>query len=584
MSMIRRIFVEKKDAFAVEAHGLLADLRNNLGMTALKNIRMMNRYDVMGLNDEEFAMAKKLVLSEPPVDKVLEEELALEAGAHAFAVELLPGQYDQREDFAEQCIQLITQKDRPMVAAAKVYVLEGELSEDEVAKIKAYCINPIEAREAEWGKPETLESTCEEPAKIARVAGFLTMTREEAEALRKEMGLAMSIEDLLWCQKYFNEENREPSVTEIRVLDTYWSDHCRHTTFMTQIEDVEIVPGTYTKPVQEAYDKYMAARDGVYGENTERPVTLMDIAVIGMKKLRKEGKLADLDESEEINACSIVVPIEVDGNTEEWLVMFKNETHNHPTEIEPFGGAATCLGGAIRDPLSGRSYVYQAMRVTGAADPRVPVSETIEGKLPQRKITIGAAAGYSSYGNQIGLATGHVQEYYNEKFVAKRMEVGAVIGAAPRSAVRRERPAAGDIVVLLGGQTGRDGCGGATGSSKEHTVDSLMSCGAEVQKGNPPTERKIQRLFRNPEVTAMIKRCNDFGAGGVSVAIGELTDGLVIDLDKVPKKYEGLDGTELAISESQERMAVVIEAANKDAFIKFADQENLEATVVAEVS
>ncbi len=584
MSMIRRIFVEKKDAFAVEAHGLLADLRNNLGMTALKNIRMMNRYDVMGLNDEEFAMAKKLVLSEPPVDKVLEEELALEAGAHAFAVELLPGQYDQREDFAEQCIQLITQKDRPMVAAAKVYVLEGELSEDEVAKIKAYCINPIEAREAEWGKPETLESTCEEPAKIARVTGFLTMTREEAEALRKEMGLAMSIEDLLWCQKYFNEENREPSVTEIRVLDTYWSDHCRHTTFMTQIEDVEIVPGTYTKPVQEAYDKYMAARDGVYGENTERPVTLMDIAVIGMKKLRKEGKLADLDESEEINACSIVVPIEVDGNTEEWLVMFKNETHNHPTEIEPFGGAATCLGGAIRDPLSGRSYVYQAMRVTGAADPRVPVSETIEGKLPQRKITIGAAAGYSSYGNQIGLATGHVQEYYNEKFVAKRMEVGAVIGAAPRSAVRRERPAAGDIVVLLGGQTGRDGCGGATGSSKEHTVDSLMSCGAEVQKGNPPTERKIQRLFRNPEVTAMIKRCNDFGAGGVSVAIGELTDGLVIDLDKVPKKYEGLDGTELAISESQERMAVVIEAANKDAFIKFADQENLEATVVAEVS
>ena len=584
MSMIRRIFVEKKDAFAVEAHGLLADLRNNLGMTGLENIRMMNRYDVMGLSDEEFAMAKKLVLSEPPVDKVLEEELPIAEGSHAFAVELLPGQYDQREDFAEQCIQLITQKERPMVAAAKVYVLEGKLSEDEVAKIKAYCINPIEAREAEWGKPETLVSTCEEPAKVARIAGFLTMTREEAEAMRKEMGLAMSIEDLLWCQQYFNGEKREPTITEIRVLDTYWSDHCRHTTFMTQIEDVEIVPGTYTKPVQEAYDKYMAARDGVYGENTERPVTLMDIAVIGMKKLRKEGKLADLDESEEINACSIVVPIEVDGNTEEWLVMFKNETHNHPTEIEPFGGAATCLGGAIRDPLSGRSYVYQAMRVTGAADPRVPVSETIEGKLPQRKITIGAAAGYSSYGNQIGLATGHVQEYYNEKFVAKRMEIGAVIGAAPRSAVRRERPAAGDIVVLLGGQTGRDGCGGATGSSKEHTVDSLMSCGAEVQKGNPPTERKIQRLFRNPEVTAMIKRCNDFGAGGVSVAIGELTDGLVIDLDKVPKKYEGLDGTELAISESQERMAVVIEAANKEAFIKFADQENLEATVVAEVS
>lgn len=584
MSTIRRIYVEKKDAFAVEAHGLLADLRNNLGMGGLKNIRIINRYDVMGLSEEEFAMAKKLVLSEPPVDIVAEENMEVPDGRHAFAVELLPGQYDQREDFAEQCIQLITQKDRPMVAAAKVYILEGNLTDDEVNKIKAYCINPIEAREAEWGKPTTLESTCEEPAKIKSVAGFLTMTKDEAEKLRQEMGLAMSLEDLLWCQKYFNEEHREPTVTEIRVLDTYWSDHCRHTTFMTQVEDVEIVPGTYTKPVQEAYDKYMAARDEVYGEATERPVTLMDIAVIGMKKLRKEGKLDDLDQSEEINACSIVVPVEIDGKTEEWLVMFKNETHNHPTEIEPFGGAATCLGGAIRDPLSGRSYVYQAMRVTGAADPRVPVSETQPGKLPQRKITIGAAAGYSSYGNQIGLATGHVQEYYHDKFVAKRMEIGAVIGAAPRSAVRRERPAAGDIVVLLGGKTGRDGCGGATGSSKEHTVDSLMSCGAEVQKGNPPTERKIQRLFRNPKVTAMIKRCNDFGAGGVSVAIGELTDGLVINLDKVPKKYEGLDGTELAISESQERMAVVIAASDRDAFIKYADEENLEATVVADVS
>ncbi len=584
MSIIRRVFVEKKDAFAVEAHGLLADLRNNLGMTGLKNLRILNRYDVMGLDDEAFAMAKKLVLSEPPVDTVVEEELPLAADARTFAVELLPGQYDQREDFAEQCIQLITQKERPMVASAKVYVLEGALSDAEFEKIKAYCINPIEAREAEAGKPETLESTCEEPAKVKTVAGFLTMSREEAEALRQDMGLAMSLEDLLWCQKYFNEEHREPTITEIRVLDTYWSDHCRHTTFMTQIEDVEIVPGTYTKPIQEAYDKYMDARDGVYGEHTERPVTLMDIAVIGMKKLRKEGKLIDLDESEEINACSIVVPIEVDGKKEDWLVMFKNETHNHPTEIEPFGGAATCLGGAIRDPLSGRSYVYQAMRVTGAADPRVPIADTITGKLPQRKITIGAASGYSSYGNQIGLATGHVQEYYHDKFVAKRMEVGAVIGAAPRDAVRRERPAAGDIVVLLGGKTGRDGCGGATGSSKEHTVDSLMSCGAEVQKGNAPTERKIQRLFRNPEVTAMIKRCNDFGAGGVSVAIGELTDGLQIELDKVPKKYEGLDGTELAISESQERMAVVIEAKNREAFIKFADAENLEATVVAEVS
>lgn len=584
MNNIRRIYVEKKDAFAVEAHGLLADLRNNLGMAALENIRIINRYDVMGLSDEEFAMAKALVLSEPPVDTVVEENLELASCEQAFAVELLPGQYDQREDFAEQCIQLITQKERPMVAAAKVYILAGKLTEEDVAKIKAYCINPIEAREAEQAKPETLISICEEPEKVKNVSGFLTMTKEEAEELRKSMGLAMSLEDLLWCQKYFNEEHREPTITEIRVLDTYWSDHCRHTTFMTQIEDVDIVPGTFTKPVQEAYDKYMAARDEVYGENTDRPITLMDIAVIGMKKLRKEGKLEDLDQSEEINACSIVVPIEIDGKNEDWLVMFKNETHNHPTEIEPFGGAATCLGGAIRDPLSGRSYVYQAMRVTGCADPRTPVSETLPGKLPQRKITIGAAAGYSSYGNQIGLATGHVQEYYHDKFVAKRMEIGGVMGAAPRSAVRRERPSAGDIVVLLGGKTGRDGCGGATGSSKEHTIDSLMSCGAEVQKGNPPTERKIQRLFRNPAVTAMIKRCNDFGAGGVSVAIGELTDGLIIDLDKVPKKYEGLDGTELAISESQERMAVVIEAENRDTFIKYADEENLEATVVAEVT
>lgn len=584
MSSIKRIFVEKKDAFAVEAHGLLADLRQNLGMKALKNIRIINRYDVMGLTDEEFSMAKALVLSEPPVDTVVEEELSLSTDEIAFAVELLPGQYDQREDFAEQCIQLITQKERPMVAAAKVYVLAGTLNDDEIAKIKAYCINPIEACEADSVKPDTLISTCEEPEKVKLVAGFLSMTKDEAETLRQSMGLAMSLEDLLWCQKYFNEEHREPTVTEIRVLDTYWSDHCRHTTFMTRIEDVEIVPSTLTQPVQEAYDKYMAARDAVYGEDTQRPVTLMDIAVIGMKKLRNEGKLADLDQSEEINACSIVVPIEVDGKTEDWLVMFKNETHNHPTEIEPFGGAATCLGGAIRDPLSGRSYVYQAMRVTGSADPRTPISETLSGKLPQRKITIGAAAGYSSYGNQIGLATGHVQEYYHDKFVAKRMEIGGVIGAAPKEAVRRERPAAGDIVVLLGGKTGRDGCGGATGSSKEHTIDSLMSCGAEVQKGNPPTERKIQRLFRNPAVTAMIKRCNDFGAGGVSVAIGELTDGLVIDLDKVPKKYEGLDGTELAISESQERMAVVIEAVNRDAFIKYADEENLEATVVAEVT
>ena len=584
MSTIRRIFVEKKDAFAVEAHGLLSDLRNNLGMKNLTGIRILNRYDVMGVSDKEFAAARKIVLSEPPVDTVTDEIFEVPAGCCAFAVEYLPGQYDQREDFAEQAIQLITQKERPMVASAKIYILEGNLTEAELAKIKSYCINPVEAREAEWEKPATLIATCEEPARIKSVAGFLTKNSDEMEALRQEMGLAMSLEDMMWCQKYFNEEHREPTITEIKVLDTYWSDHCRHTTFMTQIEDVEIEAGEYNKPIQAAFDKYMATRDAVYGEDTERPVTLMDIAVIGMKKLRSEGKLDDLDVSEEINACSIVVPVEIDGKTEEWLVMFKNETHNHPTEIEPFGGAATCLGGAIRDPLSGRSYVYQAMRVTGSADPRVPIEATLSGKLPQRKITVGAAAGYSSYGNQIGLATGHVQEYYHDKFVAKRMEIGAVIGAAPRDTVRRERPSAGDLIVLLGGRTGRDGCGGATGSSKEHTVDSLLSCGAEVQKGNPPTERKIQRLFRNHAVTAMIKRCNDFGAGGVSVAIGELTDGLVVNLDKVPKKYEGLDGTELAISESQERMAVVIEAKDLDDFIKHADKENLEATVVAEVS
>ena len=584
MSTIRRIFVEKKDAFAVEAHGLLSDLRNNLGMKNLTGIRILNRYDVMGVSDEEFAAARKIVLSEPPVDTVTDEIFEVPAGCCAFAVEYLPGQYDQREDFAEQAIQLITQKERPMVASAKIYILEGNLTEAELAKIKSYCINPVEAREAEWEKPATLIATCEEPARIKSVAGFLTKNSDEMEALRQEMGLAMSLEDMMWCQKYFNEEHREPTITEIKVLDTYWSDHCRHTTFMTQIEDVEIEAGEYNKPIQAAFDKYMATRDAVYGEDTERPVTLMDIAVIGMKKLRSEGKLDDLDVSEEINACSIVVPVEIDGKTEEWLVMFKNETHNHPTEIEPFGGAATCLGGAIRDPLSGRSYVYQAMRVTGSADPRVPIEATLPGKLPQRKITVGAAAGYSSYGNQIGLATGHVQEYYHDKFVAKRMEIGAVIGAAPRDTVRRERPSAGDLIVLLGGRTGRDGCGGATGSSKEHTVDSLLSCGAEVQKGNPPTERKIQRLFRNPAVTAMIKRCNDFGAGGVSVAIGELTDGLVVNLDKVPKKYEGLDGTELAISESQERMAVVVRKEDADRFISYAAEENLEATVIADVN
>ena len=581
---IKRIFVEKRPEFAIEAQELLADLKQNLGLTNINSIRVLNRYDVLGLTDEEFSEASRHVFSEPPVDMLFEEDLVLDKDDKSFVVELLPGQYDQREDFAEQCVQLITQKDKPTVSNAKVYIFDGKLSDVDMERIKKYCINPIEAREAAWEKPTTLQTVCEEPARVAVLGSFNTFSPAEMETFRIDSGLAMGLEDLLFCQKYFQEENRPPTITEIKVLDTYWSDHCRHTTFMTEIGDVEIAPGVYNQPIQTSYDRYMEVRDKIYGSKTERPVTLMDIAVVGMKKLRSEGKLEDLDVSDEINACSIIVPVEVDGKDEEWLVMFKNETHNHPTEIEPFGGAATCLGGAIRDPLSGRAYVYQAMRVSGAADPRTPIEETLPGKLPQRKITIGAASGYSSYGNQIGLATGHVQEYYHDDFVAKRMELGAVIGAVPRKNVRRETPGEGDLIILLGGRTGRDGCGGATGSSKEHTLESLLSCGAEVQKGNPPTERKIQRLFRKPEVARMIKRCNDFGAGGVSVACGELTDGLVINLDKVPKKYEGLDGTELAISESQERMALVIEAKDWDVFSSYADRENLEATVVAEVS
>ncbi|MDD4084074.1 MAG: phosphoribosylformylglycinamidine synthase [Acidaminococcaceae bacterium] len=581
---IKRLFVEKKPEFAIEQRELLADLRENLGLTGIKDVRILNRYDVLGLTAEEFEEASRLVFSEPPVDFVFYEDIMLLGGEKAFVTELLPGQYDQREDFAEQCVQLITQKEKPTIAFAKVYIFSGDISEQELVTIKSYCINPIEARESEWGKPESLLAASEEPPSVPLLHDFTKLGQNGLELLRAEKGFAMSMADLLFCQQYFRKEGRAPSLTELKVLDTYWSDHCRHTTFMTRIEDVEIAPGVFNEPIQTAYDRYLEVRDSLYGAETDRPVTLMDIAVIGMKKLKSEGKLPQLDVSEEINACSIKVPIEVDGQTEEWLVMFKNETHNHPTEIEPFGGAATCLGGAIRDPLSGRAYVYQAMRVTGSADPRTPVEKTLSGKLPQRKITIGAASGYSSYGNQIGLSTGQVQEYYHDKFVAKRMELGAVIGAVPQSNVRREAPSPGDLIVLLGGRTGRDGCGGATGSSKEHTLDSLLSCGAEVQKGNPPTERKIQRLFRNPEVTRLIKRCNDFGAGGVSVACGELTDGLVIDLDKVPKKYEGLDGTELAISESQERMAVVIESKDRELFISLADSENLEATVIAEVS
>lgn len=581
---MRRIYVEKKKEYAVEAAGLLADLVGTLGMTQLTGLRIVNRYDIAGLSDEDYEAAKRVVLSEPPVDTVHDETLEIPEGVKSFAIELLPGQYDQREDFAAQCVQLISQGKRPAVAAAKVILLEGNLTDADVEKIKKYTINPVEAQEASTQKPDSLEMSWEAPKPVAIIKGFTQFSKEELHQFLTEQELAMSEADLAFIQEYFQKEGRNPSITEIKVLDTYWSDHCRHTTFETNLEKINIEESVYTEPIQQALERYLKDREFVYGKDTERPVTLMDMACLATKKMKKEGHLPDLDASEEINACSIVVPITVDGNEEEWLVMFKNETHNHPTEIEPFGGAATCLGGAIRDPLSGRSYVYQAMRVTGSGDPRTPYDKTLVGKLPQRKITQGAAAGYSSYGNQTGLATGLVEEYYHNRFVAKRMEVGAVIGAAPRDAVVRERPSDGDLVVLLGGRTGRDGMGGATGASKEHTTKSLSECGAEVQKGNPPNERKIQRLFRNPEVTRLIKRCNDFGAGGVSVAIGELAPGLVINLDKVPKKYEGLDGTELAISESQERMAVVIAAKDLKAFMDAADEENLEATVVAEVS
>ena len=580
---IRRVFVEKKKEYAVEAAGLCSDLQQTLGLKNLKSVRILNRYDLEGLSDEEYQEARSLVLSEAPVDVVRDEEVEIPAGIRSFAVELLPGQYDQREDFAAQCIQAITQGQRPIVAAAKVFLLEGDLSDADFEKIKKYCINPVEAQEAAIEKPETLDMTWDVPKPVAVLDGFRSLDRKGLEDFLNQQELAMSLEDLAFIQEYFQKENRDPSITEIKVLDTYWSDHCRHTTFETKLENVSITDGVYTQPVAEAYDLYKKDRDFVYGADTKRPITLMDMACLATKKLKKEGKIPDLDASEEINACSIVAPIDVDGKKEDWLVMFKNETHNHPTEIEPFGGAATCLGGAIRDPLSGRSYVYQAMRVTGSGDPRTPYEQTLKGKLPQRKITLGAAAGYSSYGNQIGLATGHVAEVYHPGYMAKRMEIGAVLGAAPASNIRREAPVPGDIVILLGGKTGRDGCGGATGSSKSHTVESLGHCGAEVQKGNAPEERKLQRLFRNPTVTQMIKRCNDFGAGGVSVAIGELTDGLEIDLNAVPKKYDGLDGTEIAISESQERMAVVVAAEDADKFIKEAGKENLEATIVATV-
>ncbi|MEN6411859.1 MAG: phosphoribosylformylglycinamidine synthase [Veillonellales bacterium] len=581
---VRRIFVEKRPGFDGEARGLYNDLKENLGITGLQAVRVIHRYDIAGITEAEYRQSRSIIFSEPAVDTVYDEKMTAAPDETVFAVEYLPGQYDQRADSAAQCVQILTQKERPVILSAKVIVLRGPIDDGQLAKIKAYCINPVEARESSLDKPDTLESAAVIPADVAVLDGFIGKTAAELQQLLDGMGLAMSFADLEFCQAYFRDtERRDPTITEIRVIDTYWSDHCRHTTFFTKIENVDIEPGRFTSPAEEAYRRYCESRDQVYGAKP-KDICLMDIAVLAMKELRRKGQLPDLDESEEINACSIVVPVAIDGKLEDWLVMFKNETHNHPTEIEPFGGAATCLGGAIRDPLSGRSYVYQAMRITGSADPRTPIEATLPGKLPQRKITLGAAAGYSSYGNQIGLATGQVAEVYDEDFVAKRMEIGAVIAAVPRRNVVRATPLPGDAIILLGGRTGRDGCGGATGSSKEHTADSLATCGAEVQKGNPPTERKLQRLFRNPKVSTMIKRCNDFGAGGVSVSIGELTDSLVIDLDAVPKKYEGLDGTELAISESQERMSVVIARENTAAFIRYADEENLEATLVATVT
>ena len=581
---VYRCYSEKRPGFDVEAHGLFDSLHNLLEIEALTGVRYLCRYDVEGVDEAIYAKAKNIVFSEPMADVCYDETFPASKGAHTvLAVEPLPGQFDQRADSCAQCIQLMAQGERPVVAAAKVYVLEGELSDADLDKIRGYLINPVEAREASMDKPDTLHAVYEIPTEVASVEGFIHMDTAALDEMQKSLGLAMDLDDLTFLQAYFrDEEHRDPTITEVRMVDTYWSDHCRHTTFLTQIDNV-----TFEDPmVQEAYDRYMAARVEVYGEEkaAKRPVTLMDIATAAAKVLKKRGYLKNLDESEEINACSIKVTVQVDGKPEEWLLMFKNETHNHPTEIEPFGGAATCLGGAIRDPLSGRSYVYQAMRVTGAGDPTVPLSETLPHKLPQRKLCTTAAAGYSSYGNQIGLATGLVHEFYHPGYVAKRMEIGAVVGAAPIENVIREVPEPGDIVILLGGKTGRDGCGGATGSSKKHTEASLETCGAEVQKGNPPEERKLQRLFRDPKVTRMIRRCNDFGAGGVSVAIGELADGLDIDLNAVPKKYDGLDGTELAISESQERMAVVVRAKDVDAFIAAAARENLEAVVVAKVT
>ena len=579
----KSIFVEKKEGFNVEGKSLLEDFKTNLRVKSLENVRVVNKYILGKVNEEDYKKSLYSVFSEKTVDNLYEEKIPMDNEEIAFAVEYLPGQYDQRADSASECYALLTAGERIEVKTAKVIILKGNLKEEEVQKIKHYYINPVDSREVDVYSKELL-SGLEDPADVEIINGFIQKNDEEIASYHKELGLAMSVNDLLMIRDYFKNEERNPSITEIKVIDTYWSDHCRHTTFSTAIENVEIEEGKLNNPLIKSYNAYLKSRDFVYGKETTRDENLMDIAVIVMKEMRKKGLLEDLDVSEEINACSINVNIETDKGNEEYLVMFKNETHNHPTEIEPFGGAATCLGGAIRDPLSGRTYVYQAMRVTGAADPTVEIDETLNGKLPQRTIVLGAAHGYSSYGNQIGLATGQVSEIYHPNYVAKRMEVGAVIAAAPKENVVREEPKASDLVILLGGRTGRDGIGGATGSSKEHTEESINTCGAEVQKGNPPTERKIQRLFRNEKVAKMIKRCNDFGAGGVSVAIGELTRGLDINLDMVPKKYEGLDGTEIAISESQERMAVVVNKEDAKEFISLSAEENLEAIVVAEVT
>ena len=585
MSSVRRVYVEKKPAFAVQAKDLRHELRKYLGVSGLTGVRVLIRYDVENISDDVFEKACKTVFAEPPVDTLYKESFEMAENARTFSVEFLPGQFDQRADSAVQCVKFLNEEEEPVIRSATTYVIEGEVSDEEFEAIKHHCINPVDSREIGMEKPETLVAKFEEPADVAILDGFQDMPEAELKKRYDSLNLAMTFKDFLHIQNYFkSEEHRDPSMTEIRVLDTYWSDHCRHTTFSTELKNVAFTDGYYREPIEGTYQKYLADRAEIFKGREDKFVCLMDLALMAMRKLKKEGKLDDQEESDEINACSIVVPVEIDGKTEEWLVNFKNETHNHPTEIEPFGGAATCLGGAIRDPLSGRTYVYQAMRVTGAADPTVSVKETLKGKLPQKKLVREAAHGYSSYGNQIGLATGYVKEIYHPDYVAKRMEIGAVMGAAPRKDVKRMTSDPGDIIILLGGRTGRDGIGGATGSSKVHTEASIEVCGAEVQKGNAPTERKIQRMFRRPEVSRLIKKCNDFGAGGVSVAIGELADGLNIYLDKVPKKYAGLDGTEIAISESQERMAVVVDPKDVEEFLKYANEENLEAVEVAVVT